>query len=137
MPNFLWNFFSSFPSNERSIWHKSDINPRLFFFLQIFGKKVGNFGICWDISNFFTDLESAFKSGQFEHLKTIVAWILGTRSGTMKLFFLAIFNSGRCSMPQNDPDNNPKWNPKENPSFFQPNQLDWGPNNDTKRTFWD
>ena len=31
---------------------------------------------------------------------------------------LAIFNSGRCSMPQNDPANNLKWNSKEKHQFF-------------------
>ena len=31
-------------------------------------------------SKILTDSESAFKTGQFEHLKTIVAWILGTRT---------------------------------------------------------
>ena len=55
-----------------------------FEFLE---KKVGNFGICWDISNIFTDSESAFKSGQFEHLKTIVAWILGTRTFVLNFSF--------------------------------------------------
>ena len=43
-------------------------------------KKVGIFGICWDISKILTDSESAFKSGAFEHLKTFVARILGTRT---------------------------------------------------------
>ena len=51
-------------------------------------------------------------------------------------FFLAIFNSGRCSMPQNDPANNLKWEPKENSSFSHPNQLDLARKNGTKSTFW-
>ena len=36
-------------------------------------------------------------------------------------------------MSRNDPTHNLKWNAKENPGFFQPNQLDLGPKNDTKR----
>jgi hypothetical protein len=53
-----------------------------------------------------------------------------------KNFFLAIFNSGRCSMPQNDPAKCLKWKPKEKTSFSQPNQLDLAPKNGTKSTFF-
>ena len=70
---------SSLPSNERyfckffnfSNFHKFSPNWQ---------KKVGIFGICWDISKILTDSESALKTGQFEHLKTFVARILGTRT---------------------------------------------------------
>ena len=81
----LWNlFFSSYYSYQTN--DQSDINI-LFSFLQISTnlaqidtKKVGISGICWHISKILTDLESAFDSGQSEHLKSIVAWILGTRT---------------------------------------------------------
>ena len=39
-------------------------------------------------------------------------------------------------MLQNDPANHLNQNSKEKTSFSQPNQLDLGPKNDTKSTFW-
>ena len=75
----LWNLFSSsLPSNERSIWHRLPISFFSSFhkFSPNWQKKVGISGICWDISEILTDSESAFKTGSFEHLKTIVAWMI-------------------------------------------------------------
>ena len=60
----------------------------LHYLLTFWKKKSAISGICRDISEILTDSESAFKTGQFEHLKTFVAWILGTRT----LFLLTQFS---------------------------------------------
>ena len=62
------------------------------FFPPFWNKKVAISGICWDISEILTDLESAFKSGSFEHLKTIVAWILATRTFLLTQFLRETFD---------------------------------------------
>ena len=77
----LTRFLLSFFPCIRTIWHRNTYFLNFFCcFSSFLEKKVGIFGICWDISEILTDSESAFKSGAFEHLKTIVAWILGTRT---------------------------------------------------------
>ena len=81
-PISLWNlFFPPLLSNERSIWHEYPI------FFSNFHKSSPNWQEkvaisvnFWASSEIFTDLRSAFNSGSFEHLKTFVAWILGTRT---------------------------------------------------------
>ena len=60
----------------------------------------------------------------------------GTARKSWKMEISAISNCWRSAMSRNDPTHSLKWNAKENPGFFQPNQLDLGPKNDTKRTFW-
>ena len=85
----LTRFLLSFFPCIRTIWHRNTYFLNFFCcFSSFLEKKVGIFGICWDISEILTDSESAFKSGAFEHLKTIVAWILGTRT----LFLLTQFS---------------------------------------------
>ena len=86
---FLTRFLLSFFPCIRTIWHRNTYFLNFFCcFSSFLEKKVGIFGICWDISEILTDLESAFKTGSFKHLKTIVAWILATRT----LFLLTQFS---------------------------------------------
>ena len=89
----LTRFLLSFFPCIRTIWHRNTYFLNLFCcFSSFLEKKVGIFGICWDISEILTDLESAFKTGSFEHLKTIVAWILATRTFLLTQFLRETFD---------------------------------------------
>ena len=97
MPNaklcVLTRFLLSFFPCIRTIWHRNQETWKNFLlFSLLFGKKVGIFGICWAISEILTDLESAFKSGSIEHLQTIVAWILATRTFLLTQFLRETFD---------------------------------------------
>ena len=89
----LTRFLLSFFPCIRTIWHRNTYFLNFFCcFSSFLEKKVGIFGICWDISEILTDLESAFKTGSFEHLKTIVAWILATRTFLLTQFLRETFD---------------------------------------------